>query len=391
MCEQLNVIFFGGFLYPHGMAATRRKQQFIEFIKAQGHEVRVIRFLSTTERYFNLNPQKGVWKGVPFESIGDNIHWNIWTLFKIIFLYLKVLNKFLQYKNKQAKNVVVIFGLGMNIPIIKILGVIGYRIVYDCVENMNSSIEKSRYLKINILLNKLFCAEKFLKKNVDGISVITDRLDAKFKQINGIQPLKVPISANLFKTNRKLRFGNPITFLYAGTFGEKEGLEYLVNAFVLAHNKFKNKIRMLFLGSCKIERIKEIKRLIPENIPISFLGRVSDEEYTEQLINADILCMTRNNTEFSNYGFPYKLGEYLATGNPVIATDVSEVGLFLINKKNAILIPSENETELLNAIIFCIENHTQALEIGWAGREVCDRYFNPKKNSKIFYDLIKSV
>lgn len=391
MCEKLNIIFFGGFLYPHGMAATRRKQQFIEFIKAQGHEIRVIRFLSTTERYFNLNPQKGVWKGVPFESIGDKIEWNILTLFNIIFLYFKVLNKLLHYKRKKAKNIVVILPFGSNLPIIKFLKVIGYKIIFDCVENMNSSIEKSRYLKISNLLNKLFCSKKFLQKNIDGISVITDRLVAKFDQAKGVKLVKVPISADLFITKRKQRFGHPITFLYAGTFGEKEGLEYLINAFVLAHNRYKNKIRLLLLGSCKTERINELKSLIPEDIPIFFCGRVNDEEYSEKLINADILCMTRNNTEFANYGFPYKLGEYLATGNPVIATDVSEVGLFLKNKKNAILVPPEDENELFNAMRFCIENTIQVLEIGWDGRKVCDKFFNPKRNSKIFYDLLKSV
>ncbi len=48
--------------------------------------------------------------------------------------------------------------------------------------------------------------------------------------------------------------------------------------------------------------------------------------------NSDVLCMCRKESGFANAGFPFKLGEYLATGNPVICTKVSDVEYYLDNE-----------------------------------------------------------
>lgn len=58
---------------------------------------------------------------------------------------------------------------------------------------------------------------------------------------------------------------------------------------------------------------------------IRYLGFVSDEELIEQLLESDILCMTRCNSVFANYGFPFKLSEYLSTDNVVLATSVGDL------------------------------------------------------------------
>lgn len=60
-------------------------------------------------------------------------------------------------------------------------------------------------------------------------------------------------------------------------------------------------------------------------------GRFNEKEYYQELANADVLLMIRTNSSFANAGFPYKLGEYIATQNPVICTNVSDISLDLKN------------------------------------------------------------
>lgn len=42
--------------------------------------------------------------------------------------------------------------------------------------------------------------------------------------------------------------------------------------------------------------------------------------------------MCRNLSEYANASFPFNLGEYLAIGNPVIATKVSDIEMCLTDE-----------------------------------------------------------
>ena len=43
-------------------------------------------------------------------------------------------------------------------------------------------------------------------------------------------------------------------------------------------------------------------------------GFLLEDEYYKILPHSDVLLMTRINSKYANAGFPFKLGEYLASG-----------------------------------------------------------------------------
>lgn len=100
--------------------------------------------------------------------------------------------------------------------------------------------------------------------------------------------------------------------------------------------------------------------------------------------------MTRNNTRFSNAGFPFKLGEYLATGNPVVTSQVSGIENYLVHKKSALFFEPGNVIELEKAISFLIENPSEAYLIGREGQKVFEDHFSADKNCKKLYEFICS-
>ncbi len=51
--KKLNVIFMGCFLYPNGFAATKKKQQFMDYIKTEGNDVRVLLTLKKARGHEN--------------------------------------------------------------------------------------------------------------------------------------------------------------------------------------------------------------------------------------------------------------------------------------------------------------------------------------------------
>jgi glycosyltransferase involved in cell wall biosynthesis len=88
--------------------------------------------------------------------------------------------------------------------------------------------------------------------------------------------------------------------------------------------------------------------------------------------------MTRTASAFANTGFPFKLGEYLATGRPVIASDVSDVSEYVRDRENAVLIKPDSSEAIAEAIEYLIADADRAMRIGAAGREVAENYFDVK-------------
>ena len=91
---------------------------------------------------------------------------------------------------------------------------------------------------------------------------------------------------------------------------------------------------------------------------------------------------------FSSGGFPTKLGEYLATGKPVICTSVSEVPLYL-NNTNSIIIKPNNKKELIDVLSSIIQAPMKYEEIGKNGRLIAEKIFNINTHSESLIAFLK--
>ena len=389
---KLNVIFIGSFLYPKGYAATRRKQQFLDYLVWQGNKVRVLITLKWGKGQ-ELNDDQGVHGCIPYELLGAGVKKNL--LFPVTFLRynFKSLYKLIKYKNKGVKNILVAFGFNFD-TILPLIGakLLGYKIVFDIVEDFTVKNNNDNFIKM-ITRYPFSTFNKWFKAVFsDAISVISTSLYNDYKErIDHSVLLKlIPISAdNAIKSfNNRLTFkSDNYRFLYAGTYGEKEGLSYLFDAFkqlVQIHPE----IRLVLTGKCpnRIKRELDAEYNITEKI--EYTGWLDDREYFQKLNSANVMLMTRNNSPFANAGFPYKLGEYLASGKVVISTRVSDVDIYLTDKVNVILVEPEDTQALYDAMKFVIDNKDKAIEIGTKGRTISQEYFNPTINSKMFYDLL---
>jgi glycosyltransferase involved in cell wall biosynthesis len=111
---------------------------------------------------------------------------------------------------------------------------------------------------------------------------------------------------------------------------------------------------------------------------IEYMGYLEDDEYYALLGECDILCMTRVASKFAQAGFPFKLGEYLATGRAVVASNVGDVGLYLADRKNALIVEPDSSESIAKALEFLISNPDEAKKIGHEGRKLAKEKFNAK-------------
>ena len=92
-------------------------------------------------------------------------------------------------------------------------------------------------------------------------------------------------------------------------------------------------------------------------------------------MNAKMLCLARPSGLQSLGGFPTKLGEYLATGLPVVVTSVGEIPNYL-NSDNAYIVSPDDNKKFGEAMNGILSDYDNATHIGMRGRDVVLRTFN---------------
>ena len=187
----------------------------------------------------------------------------------------------------------------------------------------------------------------------------------------------------------KINCSLPLLLLYSGTYTPKDGVADLLDGVIEAHNSGVD-CRLILLGKGTARDMKVLDKAANLDY-IEYRGFVSDEELEETIKKCDILCMTRTNSRFANFGFPFKLSEYLATGNILLATNVGDVCLYVQDKVSALVVPPEDPKAIVQAIKFVIDNPKESLEIGLNGYKVMEKYFSIDTVGAIFVAFLENI
>lgn len=379
----LNVIYIGQQPFPYGPATSKRRRYMVDYMNAHNIKNHVLITFHPNTPY--KNPSEGYYNNTDYISIKSDF--GITTLNKY---YSKGKAKLAEWYDNNSSNIL-IFPTVMNFmdyPFYSFAKKMGYKIVFDQVE--------TSYLKSNKLSWKSYIYfwlnEKVSKKAYSSSSsfVISSRLmqDNK-KSFPNMKLCLLPNSTPLFTECGKSKLNNPIRIFYSGTYGKKEGVEYLIEGVIKAIKKG-IPCNVTLTGKAPTELIDKYKNT-PYTQKIVFKGFVSDEELKKLLIESDVLAMVRTNTEFANYGFPFKLSEYLATGNIVMATKVGDIEEYMADGENAYLIEPENSDEICKTIVQIYNNQQQACEIASKGLHTAQTRFSIETIGNIFENFLKSL
>jgi len=378
----INLIITGVNLYE-GMAGTKRVKNIINYLPSYR-----INISNLSANKINRPFIEGHYESpIKFYKLLRNMS------FLCILYYLLILNK------KKCNNILYHYGSPdiINIFYILFAKLIGYKIVFDIVEDVDH---------ISDFRNKLsafrFYSSRFLLKKVsiigDACIVISNHLVKKMEKLSkGQIPIHlIPISVDFSRIKRSipiLKKGIGINIFYGGSFGPKDGIPILIKAFE-GIEKTRGNVRLILTGKGSERDEKKLFDLLQQSTSkhnIKYYGFLSEEEYYQKLQESDILCMTRINSDFANAGFPFKLGEFLATGKPVIATNVGDITKYLKHNENIILIEPNSISQLYKAIDFIIDNPRKANIIGSNGLKSAITHFNGTKHSKILLNIFETI
>lgn len=239
--------------------------------------------------------------------------------------------------------------------------------------------------------------EKALPRMCSGIIVISDTIRRYFESLGAQREqlflLPILVDADIYaqRSVQSVEMLNRKRFFFnSGSFSEKDGAIYIVRAFAVAA-KNDPEVYLVFSGNAD----QAVRRILLEQLDDKAVaGRILFTGYLlrDQLIwcyqNALALLSCRPDNAFARYGFPTKLGEYLASGTVVIATRVGDVERYLVDKECAVLARPEDVEDIAACMQWVVDNLEKARVIGGRGRCVAVDCFDFRAHMKSLSEFV---
>lgn len=88
---------------------------------------------------------------------------------------------------------------------------------------------------------------------------------------------------------------------------------------------------------------------------------------------------------------PTKLGEYLASGRPVVATRIGELGMLLSDGKNAFLAEPGSVSSFAEAVLTALRDPERACAVGRGGRALAEHVLDYRCHSEALHEFFVAV
>ncbi len=226
--------------------------------------------------------------------------------------------------------------------------------------------------------NKIFL--KAVKK-IDLFAVMTKKLIEHYRKLatNDAKFLHLPMTVDLSRFNiiSEVSYIKPYIAYVGVLSNQKDGIDILIKSFSKISSIFPS--YHLYLAGFNHYDVVEQKQLIKSlklEERIHYLGILDRIEIPKFLKNASILALARPDSYQAQGGFPTKLGEYLATGNPVCATQVGEIPNYLKDNESAFMAIPGNVESFTDAMNRALNNIQNAKVVGKNGKKVAEENFS---------------
>jgi glycosyltransferase involved in cell wall biosynthesis len=384
----MKVAFLFSEAFPDGLAGTNRVRSLAKGLIERGHSVKVYCLRPTEKPGRVLNRRiSGRMEGVDFEYTGGTVVWPDNRFAKgVAWVRAAILGmRSLSRDHRQSPYACVISTLNFW-PVSAVFGVwVKRRLGVPwllAVDEYPIALRRSRWkysLPVRMYVRNFY-------RPFDALLVMTRVLMEYYRDKIGRDAVlfHLPMTVDLgrFRVPGKARkFGFPYV-AYCGNMSHannRDGLPDLIRAFHGLAGGFPSLKLVMIGGSGGAGPDPGLKGLADElglSDRVVFTGRIEREEMAGYLGNAAALVLVKRENRTNQGNFPSKLGEYLATGRPVVATRTGEISLYLKDRGNAVLVPPGDVEAIAAGMRYLLENPRAAANIGKAGKRVADRVFN---------------
>ena len=320
--------------YPNGDAGAVRHYSFAKLYKELGYEVTVVGLGNCT------NYQLVTSDGISYISLRSAQN-TLTARVKNYVGFKSRLKRFLSnYGNCEYIHVV-------SIPVNALFFIKKYakkhniKLIHDSVEWYSPEQFKNGRFSIPYIIKNKYNT-KWIDKQFSVIA-ISSFLEKHFKS-RGINTVRIPVIMNVSEMPCEKRTAEDKTvFLYAGSPGKKDYLAEIIKGFSLLPQELLIRVELQLLGINKeqLATLCGVEESAVEYMGNSLvcLGRVPREEVMNRLSAADFTVLLRSETQrYAKAGFPTKAVESLSTATPIITNLTSDLGLYLKDGYNSIIV-----------------------------------------------------
>jgi len=247
----------------------------------------------------------------------------------------------------------------------------GFPLISHYVEFRSSFEHRQKgWPRINDLL-----FDKYFMYFIDGAIPISEFLINQIRLKKERLPfLKVPplVDFKLFLNGTENK--DEKYFLYVGSTSYYNAIKTILDSFDLISNK--EFYLFLIIHGPGINKIKDRLKVHPKNKLIKIFSGLAYEELVAYYKNAQALLIPLSDTLKDKARFPQKISEYVASKNPIITTNIGEMGYYFEDGINALIAKDDTPLALSEKMNFVIKNPSKAAEIGKNGYEVGLKYFD---------------
>lgn len=397
--QKINVVIAGPLNFPRPGAPTSRVTAYAKGLLENGADVTILCLRPVGSSPI---PSQGSAEGIDYiYSAGvteyQKTRWKqLYYEFKALFAAMIIL---IQLHRKQKVDVCLFYAAHIYHEVIFYLvtRVLGIKMIRDLCEYPFYQ-DRRQNLKLRI---KGWFYETFIFKLFDGLIIMTRALEEYSKPFlrKKCRYVMVPILVdphrfeNVEPIHTKGRY-----IAYCGDpAGTKDGVNILIEAFskVAAWHP---DVKLFIIGDTADRRDPDFLKKLQARIDgqcgddrVILTGSIDYHEIPKYLCGAYALVLARPKSVQAKYGFPTKLGEYLATGHPVIVTDVGEISDFIKEGVNG-FITAPGDVEAFSVKLNYVLSHPdQAEQAGLEGHKLAREFFNYRKHGPRLVEFVKQL
>lgn len=265
---------------------------------------------------------------------------------------------------------------------------LGFPIIMNYVEYRSAFKEASLKKKIGWQL-----IDRYAPSLVDGILPISEFLIQHIKKQGSNTPyLKVPTLCDFSRYSYlEENSDSPHYFLYCGSAAYFEVANFIIASFELVEAPGVFLYLIVNGWPYQKEKINQrIEQSTKSNFIKTFSG-VSNKEYSQLLFHAEGLLIPLRPTVQDTARFPNKIGEYVASGNPMVTTHIGEIGHYFEDGVSAFIAEEYEEAGFAQKMQQIIDHPHEAKAIGIQGQHIGHREFDYKTNGEKMISFLHQI
>ena len=229
----------------------------------------------------------------------------------------------------------------------------GFKLVFDIVEYQTLGQQRNI---AGVLLNYV-PSKKILEKYTQyGKSIAISTYLYNFLYSKDREVLYVPFFFDVDNLqNSSYKYSNKKRLIYAGApFGKRDTIGNVIKGLNLLSDKEKSNFEISFAGMTRNDMKKlgvAEEELAKADWYVKFYGRIPHEQVVQLYAKSDFSILLKPaDKRFSKAGFPTKISESWALSTPVIANISGDIGTYLIDNINGIVVNSDSPEDFADAL-----------------------------------------